>query len=327
MKEQLRKEILCEMEPYLDKDMLNKLSGVLISKLQNYQVDIYKNELIICDNFNISMKKLFLASMRMEGKSPNTIAQYNRAIEHLFSIIEKDIRKMNTNDIRYHLATYQQNKNVSNVTMDNERRFISSFFAWLTTEEYIEKNPMLRIKKIRREQTVKRPFSDNDLEKIRESLDNDRDRALIEFLLSTGCRVSEVSNLNINDIDYNSHECIVLGKGNKERTVYISDRSMYYLEKYLSKRTDNSVALFLNKKHGRLSKCSIEMLCREISKKSNVSNVYPHRFRRTFATNALNRGMPVQHVQLILGHSSLDTTMIYCNINKNDIKFEHQKIA
>ena len=249
----------------------------------------------------------------------------------MFTEIEKNVIDITKNDIRYHLAKYQTTRKVKNVTVDNRRRNLSSFFSWLTKEEYIDKNPMLRIAKIKSEIEVKIPFSDNDLERLRVSAsitrNGKRDRALIEFLMSTGCRVSEVVELDLTNVDFLKGECIVHGKGNKDRKVYISDKCMYYLNEYLTTRKFQSNILFTSKTGGRWSEQSIESIIRTIAQKAKVENAHPHRFRRTFATNALNRGMPVQHLQKILGHNSLDTTMIYCQIDDELIKFEHKKVA
>lgn len=327
MEERFRCEMLEAMGTVLGDVALRKLDNVITVLFNRYEIKEKSHELVIFDGGNDRLINQFIASMRLEGKSENTLTQYHRAIRQLLDDLGKNITDITTNDIRYHLSMYQEQRNVSKVTIDNKRRFLSSFFSWLTTEEYIVKNPMLRIKKISQTKVIKKPFTDNELERIREVVNKKRDKALIEFLLSTGCRVSEVVGLNIEDINTVKGECTVLGKGNKERTVYISEKSMYYLMEYLSSRHDDNKALFVGKCEKRLSKQAIEQLFRNIGKRARVDKVHPHRFRRTFATNALNKGMPIQHVQKILGHTSMDTTMVYCSVDNDSIKLEHKKVA
>lgn len=266
--------------------------------------------------------------MRLEGHSDRTLEQYRDAVVKLLEDIPKDFAEIRTNDIRFHLAKYQSTHKVSSVTVDNKRRFLSTFFAWLTAEEIISKNPMLRIKRIKQKKVDKKPFSAAEMEKIRDCLKTSREKALVEFMLSTGCRVSEVAHLRMENIDFRTGECTVLGKGNKERTVYISDNAMYYLQRYLAERSWNaSSPLFLNKRGTGMSKCSIEHLVRQIGRRAGVEKVHPHRFRRTMATNAAKRGLPIQYIQAILGHSKIDTTMIYCNVNKESVKAAYLKVA
>lgn len=326
MEERFRAELLDAISPVMTKEQIEKVDNVLTVLFKRYFIKGMENEVIVYDGNNKRLLNLFLASMRLEGKAEDSLKQYNRAIEMMMDEIGKPLADITTNDIRYHLSMYQST-GVSKVTVDNKRRYLSTFFSWLTEEEYICKNPMLRIKKVKQDKIIKKPFSDNDLERIREVVDRQRDKALIEFLLSTGCRVSEVVHLEIENVDMVKGECIVLGKGNKERKVYISERCMYHLSKYLCSRNDDNRALFLNYHGKKLSKESIELLLTRIGKAASVDNVHPHRFRRTFATNALKRGMPLQHVQRLMGHKSLDTTMLYCSLDDDYIKLEHRKIA
>lgn len=327
MEERFRAELLNRMAIILSAEQIEILDNVLTSMLCKYAVEEVKNEIVSYDGGNDKMINQFMASMRLEGKSEATLEQYHRAIIALLDDVGKKISDITTNDIRYHLAMYQKNRSVSKVTIDNKRRYLSAFFTWLTTEEYIPKNPMLRIKKVKQDKKIKKPFSDKELERIREAAKSKRDKAIVEFLLSTGCRVSEVVNLDLEHINFAKNECIVMGKGNKERKVYISEKSMYYLTEYISSRTDMNPSLFVNKRGKRLKKQGIEDMLKKIGKSAGVNKVHPHRFRRTFATNALNKGMPIQHVQRLMGHKSLDTTMIYCTLDDDSIKLEHKKIA
>lgn len=327
MEERLRSELLLMMSAELSKEQMEKLGDALTVLFQSYHVEQKSHEVGFYDNSNERLKKKFIASLRLEGKSEQTLDQYELAINLLFLDVDKRVEDMVTNDIRYHLAMYQQKRKVSKSTIDNKRRNLSSFFAWLTREEYIEKNPMLRIKKIKTEKVVRKPFNDNEIERIKNATWNKRDRAIIEFMLTTGCRVSEIVNLNWNDIDMIRGEAIVFGKGSKERKVYISDKALYYIGEYLKERTDCNESLFVNRFGERLSKQSIEKMLKKISEITGINNVHPHRFRRTFATNALNKGMKIQHLQAILGHSSLDTTMLYCSVDEDNVKIDHKKVA
>ena len=331
IEELFRNELMEGMIGVIDKEQMNKLGNVATTLLSRYKVEERCTEVGFVDCTNENLKKRFIASLRLEGKSEATLRQYNMVIGMFLDDTQKNVNEITTNDIRFHLATYQATRKVSNATIDNRRRILSSFFSWLTKEEYIDKNPILRIAKIKSEKEVKIPFSDDDLENMRicasNTRNNLRDRALIEFLLSTGCRVSEVVDLKMSNVDFRRYECIVHGKGNKNRKVYISDRAMNHLKRYLKYRKKESLYLFANRNGDQWSKQSIEKIIKTIAKDAKVDNAHPHRFRRTFATNSLNKGMPVQHLQKILGHQSLDTTMIYCQVDEDLIKFEHKKVS
>lgn len=329
MEEKFRVELLGILDKCIGKEQIREVDMALTVLFQHYEVCERCTELaLVNEQSNEKILKTYIASMRLEGHSGHTLDQYSDAVRKLLQDIPKDFAEIRTNDIRYHLALYQSTHKVSAVTVDNKRRFLSTFFAWLTAEEIIPKNPMLRIKRIKQKQTDKKPFSAAEMEKIRDSLQTEREKALVEFLLSTGCRVSEVANLQIGNIDFRAGECVVLGKGNKERTVYISDNAMYYLQKYLAERRFcASDPLFLNGRGKAMSKCSIEQLMHKIGKRAGVDKVHPHRFRRTMATNAMMRGLPIQYIQAILGHSKIDTTMIYCSVSKESVKAAYLKVA
>ena len=329
MEEKFRMELLGILDKCMEKEQIREVDMTLTVLFQKYDVSERCTELaLVNEQSNDKILKTYIASMRLEGHSEHTLEQYSDAVKKLLQDIPKDFAEIRTNDIRYHLALYQSTHKVSAVTVDNKRRFLSTFFAWLTAEEIIPKNPMLRIKRIKQKQTDKKPFSAAELEKIRDSLQTEREKALVEFLLSTGCRVSEVANLQIGNIDFRVGECTVLGKGNKERTVYISDNAMYYLQKYLAGRMISAAdPLFVNDRGRAMSKCSIEQLAHKIGERSGVEKVHPHRFRRTMATNAMMRGLPIQYIQAILGHSKIDTTMIYCSVSKESVKAAYLKVA
>jgi integrase/recombinase XerD len=327
MEEKFRMELLAILNKGMDKEQINAVDMALTALFQRYEVSEQCTDLVVLDDCNDKIINTYIASMRLEGRSEKTLKQYYDALTKLLEEIPKNIRDIKTNDIRYHLAHYQATHKVSNATVNNKRKFLSAFFAWATREEIVDKNPMLKINSIKEKYVTKKPFSDIELAKIRDALEDNREKALVEFLLSTGCRVSEVAGLKVGNIDFRTGECVVLGKGNKERTVYLNNKSMYYLERYIGGFVDADRPLFMNARGRGMTKQNIEELMRIVGKRAGVSKVHPHRFRRTMATNAMKRGMPVQYIQVILGHSKLDTTMIYCIYDKEVVKAEYLKVA
>lgn len=327
MEEQLRQELLRAVMRVLGEEASNRLDMVFSVILHKYNVENKQTEVAIYDDSNMRIVKNYIAALRLEGKSEKTIDQYYRIVCNFLKAIGKHIKKILTGDIRYYLARYLTDRKVQKSTLDNQRRGLSAFFGWLATEGYIDKNPMLRVKRIKADYKIKKAFSDMEVEQLREAANTAKEKALIEFLLSTGCRVTEVSRLHVQDIDFSKKECVVYGKGNKERKVYLTDKCLFYLNLYLTTRNEESTSLFTNRNHYRMTKGNIETLLRKIGKRAGVDKVHPHRFRRTFATNAINKGMPVQYVQKILGHKSLNTTMIYCNLDEDNIKMEHRRVA
>lgn len=327
MEEKFRVELLTMLDKRMSKEQISAVDMALTALFRKYDVSESCTELAVCDDSNERIINTYIASMRLEGRSEKTLKQYYDALTKLLDEIPKNIKDIKTNDIRYHLAHYQSTHKVSNATVNNKRKFLSAFFVWATKEEIIDRNPMLKINSIKEKYVTQKPFSDIELAKIRDVLKNDREKALVEFLLSTGCRVSEVAGLKVEDVNFRDGECVVCGKGNKERTVYINNKAMYYLERYLPDKMDASRPLFLNGWGKSMAKGNIEQLMRDIGKRAGVSKVHPHRFRRTMATNAMKRGMPVQYIQVILGHSKLDTTMIYCIYDKEMVKAEYLKVA
>ena len=327
MEEKFRVELLTMLGKSMSKELVSAVDMALTALFQKYDVSEACTDLAVCDDSNERIINTYIASMRLEGRSEKTLKQYYDALTKLLDEIPKSIKDIRTNDIRYHLAHYQATHKVSNATVNNRRKFLSAFFVWATREEIVDKNPMLKINSIKEKYVTKKPFSDIELAKIRDALEDNREKALVEFLLSTGCRVSEVAGLKVGNIDFRTGECVVLGKGNKERTVYLNNKSMYYLERYLGGLVDAERPLFMNARGRGMTKQNIEELMRIIGKRAGVSKVHPHRFRRTMATNAMKRGMPVQYIQVILGHSKLDTTMIYCIYDKEVVKAEYLKVA
>lgn len=245
----------------------------------------------------------------------------------MLEYISTPIRRVTTEEIRRYLVKYQKINDCSKVTVDNIRRNISSFFSWLEEEDYILKSPMRRIHKIKTKQQVKETITDEAIEQLRDHCSCVRDLAMIDLLYSTGIRVGELVNLNISDIDFEARECVVFGKGDKERKVYFDAKAKIHLQEYLNSRTDNNPALFvtLDSPHDRLKISGVEIRIRSLGKKLNMGKIHPHKFRRTMATRAIDKGMPIEQVQKLLGHSQIDTTMQYAIVNQNNVKNSHQK--
>jgi integrase/recombinase XerD len=318
------KKVLSDMSCVLNNYQIEKLKNALNHCL--YGKVIVKN----CDNeLNVSIDYIscFLSSKKLEGCSDRTINYYKITIDMMYKSIEKNVKLIDTNDIRNYLSNYQKINNCSNVTIDNIRRILSSYFSWLEDEDFIIKSPIRRIHKIKTQILIKETYNDEILEKLRDGCNNIRDLAIIDFLSSTGVRVGELVQLNINDIDFVNRSCIVLGKGNKEREIYFDARTKLHLEKYLSMRKDDNKALFVSliSPYKRLNISGVEIRLRNIGKKSNILKVHPHKFRRTLATKAIDKGMPIEQVQQLLGHSKIDTTMHYAMVKQSNVKTSHQK--
>lgn len=319
MEEQLV-NILNEMADYLSISQMKRLQEVLLRNLGQEEA---RKEQITNDEY----LKLFLDAKMIEGCSPRTLRYYEVTIRHLLSNIVVPIRRVTTDEIRAYLVSYQQINNCSKVTVDNVRRNISSFFSWLEEEDYILKSPMRRIHKIKTKTVVKETISDEAIEQLRDHCSQIRDIAMIDLLYSTGIRVGELVNLNITDVDLEQRECVVFGKGDKERRVYFDAKSKLHLKEYLELRTDNNPALFvtLDAPYDRLKISGVEIRLRELGKSVGLTKIHPHKFRRTMATRAIDRGMPIEQVQKILGHSQIDTTMQYAIVNQNNVKNSHRK--
>lgn len=313
---------LCER---VDNNIIDLVQDILTIELNNYELQERCTELVVRDTSSEKMLKKFIATKRIEGIADSTLRRYAEVNKELIDYIGKPLDEITTYDLRFFLSIRKQNGNVSNRTLDGMRRCYSSFFSWLNAEGIISKNPCATLSRIKYKKDVKKPFSAIEMEKIKNSCDNIRDLAIIDFLYCTGCRVSEVSRLDISDIDFDHMECTVLGKGNKERIVYLTEVAAMHLQEYLNTRKDCLDALFVGKGGKRLSKNGIEALLKRLGKKSNVENVHPHRYRRTLATNLLDRGMRIQDVAIILGHADLKTTQIYCYISQKNVENSYRK--
>ncbi|WP_287387530.1 site-specific tyrosine recombinase/integron integrase [Lachnospira sp.] len=310
-------------------EMSEYLSIAQMKKLQETMLRVFSEK--SAEAKNISNKEylnMFIAAKTIEGCSMRTIKYYSTTIERLLDSLNMSIRKVTTDDMRNYLTEYQKINNCSKVTVDNVRRNISSFFSWLEEENYILKSPMKRIHKIKTNQQVKDIISDEEIEKLRDKCKCVRDLAMIDLLYSTGIRVGELVNLNIADIDFESRECVVFGKGGKERKVYFDAKAKLHLQEYITNRIDTNEALFvtLDKPFSRLKISGVEIRIRKLGKKANLSKIHPHKFRRTMATRAIDKGMPIEQVQKILGHSQIDTTMQYAMVNQINVKESHRKL-
>ena len=276
---------------------------------------------------NCQALEMYLAAKRIEGCSEKTLRQYRLILDKMFQAVEKPAMELSTANIREYLSTYQQQNRVSKVTIDNVRRIISGFFSWLEDEDYITKSPARRIHKVKSDQVIKEAFTDEHLERMRNVCHSMRDLAMIEFLASTGVRVGELVLLNRKDINFSERSCIVFGKGNKEREVYFDAKTKLHLEAYLAQREDTEEALFVSARepHKRLTINGVEKCLHRIGKKCGLADVHPHKFRRTLATMAIDKGMPVEQVQTLLGHVRIDTTMHYAMVNQHNVKEAHRK--
>ncbi|SDY47208.1 Site-specific recombinase XerD [Ruminococcaceae bacterium YAD3003] len=270
---------------------------------------------------------LFISAKRVEGCSEKSLRYYESTIRNMIDAINKPACLITTEELRAYLDSYQRKGTISKVTLDNVRRILSSFFSWLEDEDYILKSPVRRIHKVKTGVTVKETYTDENLELMRDHCNNLRDLAMIDLLASTGIRVGELVRINIQDIDFEKRECIVFGKGNKERKVYFDARTKIHLQKYIRERLDNNEALFVSLLYPfeRLKISGVEIRLRKIGRELDLMKVHPHKFRRTLATMAIDKGMPIEQVQQLLGHQSIDTTLQYAMVNQNNVKESHRK--
>ena len=312
-------EIEQAMLQYLNNQQMEQLHRVLVRTLDDNNASANDEER--------DFLAVYIAAKRVEGCSDKTLHYYEASITNALNSIQKPVRQITTDDLRLYLDTYQQRNNAGKVTIDNIRRVLSSFFSWLEDEDYILKSPVRRIHKVKTGKTVKETYSDESLEIMRDHAENIRDLAIIDLLASTGMRVGELVQLNRDDIDFENRECIVFGKGDKERKVYFDARAKIHLQNYVNSRSDDNPALFVTllQPFNRLKISGVEIRLRELGRKLNIPKVHPHKFRRTLATMAIDKGMPIEQVQHLLGHQSIDTTMVYAQVNQSNVKNSHRK--
>lgn len=326
MKQKVINEVMQGMLGCLNNVQLERLQEVLEHALFHKHVSETEEEV----NAALTNEQLldnFLAAKRIEGCSEKSLAYYRTTIETMTVKVKKNVREMETDDLRTYLTEYQQEKNSSKVTVDNIRRILSSFFSWLEDEDYILKSPARRIHKVKAALTIKETYTDEALEKMRDNCKEPRDLALIDMLASTGMRVGELVLLNKDDINFEERECVVFGKGSKERMVYFDARAKIHLQNYLQERTDDNPALFVSLRapHERLKIGGIERRLRELGKRLDIEKVHPHKFRRTLATMAIDKGMPIEQLQQLLGHKRIDTTLQYAMVKQSNVKLAHRK--
>ena len=325
MKTRIISKIQNQMKPYLNQGQYMKLTNSLLDSLKDIDIIDKGNDLSDFDNFKLL--NLFLSAKQVEGCSNKTIQYYESTIEKMLIKIKKHVYNINTDDLRSYLFNHKNEKHSSKTTIDNIRRIFSSFFSWLEDEDYIIKNPVRRIHRVKTGRVVKEVLTDENLEVLRDNCKEIRDLAMVELLISTGIRVGELVRLNIEDIDFYERECVVFGKGESERVVYFDARTKIHLMEYLHSRVDENPALFvsLNNPHTRLGISGVETRLRELGNKCKINNVHPHKFRRTMATNAIDKGMPIEQVQKLLGHIKIETTMHYTVVKQSNVKFSHRK--
>lgn len=324
MYEQFRNELIKELGP-IDN------AGFIIAKIDklanNYTFSLKKNEVAIYENRNFSMIDLHLTNRSFEGMKESTIGVYRIGLRNFFMYMNKDYSYITTNDIRAYLAMYKQNRGVSDRTLDSIQKPIRSIFKWLYDEEYIEHNPCAKLKRINYRAKQREALTNKELEELRAACNDARERMTVEVLYSTGCRVTEFTSIKVNDIDFVNGEIVVLGKGGKYRKVYLSDRAIILINEYLRERDYDSEYLYsaIRFRNKQLSNRSVENMIHEIAGRTDIKKkVTPHVIRHTYATLSLNRGMPVNEIQKILGHSSISTTMIYAETSDN-LKLEHNR--
>ncbi|SFQ38166.1 Site-specific recombinase XerD [Lachnospiraceae bacterium XBB1006] len=325
MKEELMTEVMQQMLPYLDNAQLKQLRQVIEQTLFHYEVTVTETKSQEDDSNDLIA--MFIAAKRVEGCSEKTLKYYQTTIDAMVSSLGKSVRHIMTEDLRTYLTDYQSRKQISRVTIDNIRRILSSFFSWLEDEDYIIKSPVRRIHKVKTASNIKETYSDEDLEKMRDNCDELRDLAMIDMLASTGMRVGEMVLLNRDDINFAERECVVFGKGDKERIVYFDARAKLHLQEYLDNRTDDNPALFVTLKapYNRIQIGGVEHRLREIGRRLDIPKVYPHKFRRTLATMAIDKGMPIEQLQRLLGHQRIDTTLQYAMVKQSNVKNAHRK--
>ena len=326
MKEQFVNDVQQKMLPVLNNEQLMRLRVVLEDTLAGLSLSAEPggNAKQVP---SINLLEAFLAAKRIEGCSEKTLKYYQDTLEALVKAVGKTPQQMTTEDLRTYLADYQTNRSASKVTMDNIRRIFSSFFSWLEDEDYILKSPARRIHKVKAEKVVKETYTDEEMERMRDNCANLRDLSIIDLLASSGMRIGEMVNLNRQDINFNERECVVLGKGSKERVVYFDARTKIHLQNYLDERTDNNPALFVSLRppFDRLMIGGVETRLRDLGKQLGMDKVHPHKFRRTLATTAIDKGMPIEQVQQLLGHQKIDTTMHYAMVKQQNVKTAHRK--
>jgi site-specific recombinase XerD len=327
MKDKIIAEIQLKMAETLSSAQLDELQRVLSFTLHGYKIMERQTPDPNDMPENIKLLEAFIAAKRIEGCSEKSLKYYDSIVRKMFAKVGKAVREIMTDDLRSYLSKYQSERGSSKVTIDNMRRIFSSFYGWLEDEDYILKSPVRRIHKVKTDKIIKDTFTDEGLERLRDACEEVRDLAMIDLLASTGMRVGELMNLNRDDVNFNERECVVFGKGNNERIAYFDARTKIHLQNYIDSRSDINPALFvsLTMPHERLMVGGVETRLREIGERADLQKVHPHKFRRTLATRAIDKGMPIEQVQKLLGHVKIDTTMHYAQVQQTNVKNSHRK--
>lgn len=339
MLERILMDVVQEMSGILDEEQLDKLQNVLYINFHNKKIVEEKCELMATGTDSDTAKvRMFVASKRISGRQDNTLAQYVREITNCRNALRKDFADMTTMDLRWYFGMLRERNGISMVTLQGRMRYLNSFWTFLQREKLVDDNPIARIESLRIESTIKKAYSAQELEALRMACDHPRDRAMIEFMYATGVRVSELVSLNVGDIDLYKQEFKVMGKGRKERDLYISDTASFHLYRYLKWRKDKEgltieelaeKPLFVSfkKPHSRLTVAGVQYALKLLGRKASVGNVHPHRFRRTFATDLLSRGMRLEEVMVLMGHKKSETTLIYCNVKQDNVRESYRRFA
>lgn len=339
MKEQVINGILSAMTVFLNTEQLEQLGNVLVQTLYDMKIEHENHELMpVGIEGNEAKIRLFIGSKSTTGRKNNTLKQYNTEIRNVLAFLQKNVEDITAMDLRYYYSYCRRERGISMSTMQTRLHYLSSFFDFLNTEGLIKENPVKKIGNIFVEKVIRKPFSVEEMEALRVNCFGLRDRALMEFLYSTGVRVSEIVSLNVRDIEMGKQETIVYGKRSKERKVYLTDNAKFYLKRYLRDRMkveglteeelqDRPLFVSLKAPHNRLTVAGVQFMLRALGKEAGVKNVHPHRFRRTIATELLSRGMHIEEVKELLGHEKLDTTMLYCTIKEQNVRESFRKYA
>jgi len=324
MKEYLITEVQRQMLPHLNNEQLRQLRTAMEYALHG--MEVIETDQLQGQNQPDAVEA-FIVAKRIEGCSEKTLTYYRKTIKAMTVAIGKPPQRITTDEIRGYLTTYQVQRKSSKVTIDNIRRILATFYSWLEDEDYIVKSPVRRIHKIKTAKVIKDTYTDEALELMRDNCDSLRDLAIIDLLASSGMRVGEMVALNRDDLNFNERECVVFGKGSKQRLVYFDARTKIHLQNYLDSRTDDNPALFvtLRAPYDRLQIGGVELRLRQLGRRLSLPKVHPHKFRRTLATSAIDKGMPIEQVQQLLGHQKIDTTLHYAMVKQHNVKLAHKK--
>ena len=329
LRSKIIQDILTKMQGHITDGQQEELKNALHLCLNNYEVQERTTEITVADNSADGMLRRYIAVKRIEGLSETTLKRYYDLLYMMIHNIGRPLYEVDAYAIRYYLADYQERRKISNRTLDGMRKVINGFFAWLAKEDILPKNPCAAVSQIKYPKIIKKPYTATEMERIKQACTTLRDLALVEFLYASGCRVSEVASLNRSDINFLTREAVVMGKGSKERTIYLTPVAAMHLQDYLDSRQDDNQSLFASIKapYKRLTKRAIEAALKRLGARAGVENVHPHRYRRTIATNMMDRGANIQDVATMLGHADIATTQIYCYVSQSNVRAAYNKYA